>query len=141
MPDRKMKNSSFLSKSFSCPCFPLANTTSQAIPSTTTVRMAVPRLDSTPEIPTFARMEVRDAKIADNTAYTIHRLSVLLWKLVFFRSTIRKIPAARRAVLRSRSHSLWVSEKQIMAMRTVRMVLDLSIGATLFTSPRDSARK
>lgn len=48
--------------------FPDANTTTQAITSTTKVRIAVPRLDSTPVIPAFPRIAVRLAKTADSHA-------------------------------------------------------------------------
>lgn len=48
--------------------FPAANTIIQAMSSTTPVRMAVPRLDSTPEIPIFPRMDVRLANRAEPMA-------------------------------------------------------------------------
>ena len=40
--------------------------------STTVVRMAVARLEGTPSIPSFARIEVSAAKIADSNAKTNH---------------------------------------------------------------------
>ena len=42
--------------------------------STTTVRIAVAKLEFTPSIPILARMEVNAAKRADNKAKTIHIL-------------------------------------------------------------------
>ena len=63
-----MNTSSFLSTVFTSWALPLANTMSQAITSTTPVRMAVPRLDSTPDMPILARMLVAEANTADSTA-------------------------------------------------------------------------
>ena len=48
------------------------NTIIQAIPTTTTVRMAVARLESTPSIPILANIEVNAANTADNSANMIH---------------------------------------------------------------------
>ena len=67
-PEREMKASSFLSIALISFCFPFRKTMNHAITSTTPVRIAVPRLDSTPLIPTFARMEVRAANTAERTA-------------------------------------------------------------------------
>ena len=50
------------------PALPATKTITQAISSTTAVRMAVPRLDSTPEMPILPRMEVKLAKMAEPAA-------------------------------------------------------------------------
>ena len=68
MPEQQIKPSSLPGICLTSFTFPAASTTSQAITSTTPVRMAVPRLDSTPEIPIFPRMEVRLAKNAEPQA-------------------------------------------------------------------------
>ena len=60
-----MKPSSFFGTLCISPCFPVAKTITQAIISTTTVRIAVPRFDSTPEIPTFPKIAVKLAKTAE----------------------------------------------------------------------------
>ena len=65
------KKPALLSMVFISLCFPWAMTMSQAKISTTTVRMAVPRLDSTSRMPTLTKMEVKLAK----TAKTGHRVS------------------------------------------------------------------
>ena len=44
----------------------------QAIKKTTSVRMAVARLESTPSMPTLARMDVSAAKTADRSARMSH---------------------------------------------------------------------
>ena len=49
-------------------CLPFISTMHQAMISTTTVRMAVPRFDSTPEMPILARMDVSAANTAETTA-------------------------------------------------------------------------
>ena len=49
-------------------CVPVANTTAQAINNTTTVRMAVAKLELTPSMPIFAKIDVNAAKNADNSA-------------------------------------------------------------------------
>ena len=140
IPEREMNNSSFLSIRFISFCLLRAKTMHHDISSTTAVRIAVPRFDSTPEIPTFARMEVSAAKIAESTAYIIQGpfaecLSVFLF------STIKKIPAARIAVAMSLTARLLCSPKQIIASSTVKIVLDLSMGTTLLISPMESALK
>ena len=68
MPERQINISSFLFMVFRATCFFLAKTMLQDITRTTAVRIAVPRFDSTPEIPTFARIEVRAAKTAASMA-------------------------------------------------------------------------
>ena len=102
--------------------------------------MAVPRLDSTPEMPTFARIEVSAAKTAARMAYIIQDRPCACDVLFFF-STIRKIPSARMAVAISLTTRFDVSPKQMMARRTVSIVLDLSMGTTLLISPMESALK
>ena len=47
----------------------------RSIASTTTVRMAVARLEFTPSIPTLARIDVSAAKTADSIANTNHMIS------------------------------------------------------------------
>ena len=79
MPDSPINTSSFLSSVFSCFCLPLANTMIHAITSTTMVRMAVARLEFTPLIPTFARIDVSAAKTADNNANTKRTKDKLLY--------------------------------------------------------------
>ena len=67
-PDRQMKPSSRPEISLISPPLPVTNTMPQAMTSTTAVRIAVPRLDSTPEMPIFPRMEVRLANTAEPMA-------------------------------------------------------------------------
>ena len=68
MPESTRKRSSRpLTWHTSCP-FPRAKTIPHDMTSTTQVRMAVPRFDSTPSMPTFLRMEVSAAKTAESTA-------------------------------------------------------------------------
>ena len=132
--------SGFLSMYLISFCLPLANTIIQAITSTTPVRIAVPRLDSTPEIPTLARTEVNAANTAERMAYIIHDLRSLFRSACFF-STMRNMPTARIAVAISLTARLEVSPKQTIASNTVNMVLDLSMGTTLLMSPTESALK
>ena len=68
MPERAIKSASRLSSDRSWACLPFTKTTTQAMMSTTTVRIAVPRLDSMPSMPTLASMDVSAAKTAENTA-------------------------------------------------------------------------
>jgi hypothetical protein len=51
---------------------PAPNTTAHAINNTTTVLMAVAKLELTPSIPILAKMDVNAAKNADKMAYTAH---------------------------------------------------------------------
>ena len=113
----------------------------QAITSTTPVRMAVPRLDSTPEMPTLARMEVRAANTAEPTAQGSQARPPEDAPEAGFRSTIISAPASSSAVPSSFTGRLAVSWNTRMASSTVSTVLDLSTGTTLFTSPMDSALK
>ena len=64
-----MKPSSPFGTSRSFAPLPVTNTIIHDITSTTPVRMAVPRFDSTPEMPTLPRMEVRLANTAEPAAY------------------------------------------------------------------------
>ena len=66
--DRQIKPNSFLGIFLTSPALPATKTITQAISSTTAVRMAVPRLDSTPEMPILPRMEVKLAKMAEPAA-------------------------------------------------------------------------
>lgn len=56
------------------PCAPVTNTIPHAMSTTTTVRTAVARLESTPSMPIFANTEVNAAKIADSNANRSHIL-------------------------------------------------------------------
>ena len=64
-----MKPSSLFGTSRSFAPLPVTNTIIHDITSTTPVRMAEPRFDSTPEMPTLPRMEVRLANTAEPAAY------------------------------------------------------------------------
>ena len=68
MPDRQIKTSSRWGTCFTSWALPVTRTMTQAMTSTTPVRMAVPRLDSTPWMPTLPRMAVRLAKMAEPKA-------------------------------------------------------------------------
>ena len=71
-PDR-IRNSQLLGLiRASAVCSPVRNTMPQAMASTTAVRMPVARLEGTPWIPAFARIEVRAANRADSRANTNH---------------------------------------------------------------------
>ena len=95
--------------------------------------------DSTPSMPIFPRIDVNAANTADNTAYTIHDgfpsflstsfLSII--NIVPMNINTMPIPAT----------GVNPSPRSMNARIIVMMVLLLSIGATLFTSPRDIALK
>ncbi len=68
MPERQIKARSFRAVVRTCACFFRIRTINHAITSTTAVRIAVARLDSTPVIPILARIEVSAAKTADRMA-------------------------------------------------------------------------
>ena len=123
----------------SAPCLPVTNTISHDITSTTPVRMAVPRFDSTPEMPTLPRMAVRLANTAEPSAYHSHAALFVSPVLSFF-SIIRNVPAAM-STTPIPFVRLTPSRRKIAASRIVSTVLDLSIGTTLFTSPSWSALK
>ena len=54
-------------------CFPLTNTITHDITSTTQVRMAVPRLDSTPSMPILPKIAVKLANTAEPSAKSSQR--------------------------------------------------------------------
>ena len=68
MPDRQINSSSRFGICRTVCSLPAIGTIAQAMTSTTAVRIAVPRLDSTPLMPTLPRMEVRLANTAEPTA-------------------------------------------------------------------------
>ncbi len=63
----------FFDVSFIVCIFPVIITIIHAMINTTPVLIAVPKLDSTPEIPIFPRMEVKLANTADPIAYSNQR--------------------------------------------------------------------
>ena len=109
------------------------------ITSTTPVRMAVPRLDSTPLMPTLPRMAVRLANTAEPRANHSHAALFASPVLCFF-SIIKNVPAAMSTTPMPLGR-LTPSRKKIAARMMVSTVLDLSMGTTLFTSPSCSALK
>ena len=106
----------------------------------TAVRTAVARFDSTPEIPTLASTEVSAAKTAEPMAYSIQPFPAVSFSVRFF-SIIRYVPIPIMAVPISFTARLWVSPNTRIASKTLMTVLDLSMGATLLTSPSDNALK
>ena len=128
-----MKPNSFWGMAFSSPCLPVTNTMTHDITSTTAVRMAVPRLDSIPEMPIFPRMAVRLANTAEPSAYHSHA-ALLVSPLLCFFSIIRKVPTAISTTPMPLGR-LTPSCKKMAARMMVSTVLDLSMGTTLFTSP------
>ena len=68
MPERQINKSSRREITKTAFCLPFKSTINQAIISTTPVLRAVPRLDSTPVIPTLAKIEVKLANTAESTA-------------------------------------------------------------------------
>ena len=107
---------------------------------TTTVRIAVPKLDSTPEMPILPRMAVRLAKTAEPRAYHSQRESFAAAPLLSFFSIIRKVPTAISTTPTPFVHVM-PSCRRMAASKMVSTVLDLSTGTTLFTSPSCNARK
>ncbi len=71
-PERIRNSQLFRLMSVMPPWVLVRSTMPQAMTSTTAVRMAVARLEDTPSMPTFARMEVRAAKTADKSARMNH---------------------------------------------------------------------
>ena len=134
-PEQQINIPSFLDIFFISFPFPVTNTITHAITSTTVVRMAVPRFDSTPLIPILPRMDVRLANTADPQAYQNQLLPFFSTSSpVSFFWIIRYIPAVitrMAAAFPGRSPS-W---KKISARIMVSTVLDLSTGTTLLTSP------
>ena len=77
-PERMRKIQLFLLISEILPWALVKKTMPQAMITTTTVRMAVARLEFTRSIPTLARIEVNAANIAESNASTNHRDQDLL---------------------------------------------------------------
>lgn len=71
-PDKMRKSQLFLLMLTISVWLLVKKTMSQAIRMTTTVRIAVARLDGTPSIPILAKIDVRAAKIADKSAKKNH---------------------------------------------------------------------
>ena len=71
-PDSTRNSQLFLLISCIPLCAPVRNTIPHAITTTTIVRTAVARLELTPSIPTFARIEVSAAKIEERSANNNH---------------------------------------------------------------------
>ena len=67
-PDKIINNNSLISIYFISDCLFFTNTISQAMTNTTLVRMAVPKLESIPEIPILPKIDVRLANTADKIA-------------------------------------------------------------------------
>ena len=70
----------------------------QAITSTTMVRMAVARLEFTPSMPIFARMDVSAANTADKSARTNHmdiRLDSSVWMAYFSKQNSMNLRISR----------------------------------------------
>src|SRR5699024_3131984 len=66
------------------PCAWVRNTMPQAMSTTTTVRIAVARLELTPSIPILARMEVSAAKTADRSANSSHMTAAPFHTRLFY---------------------------------------------------------
>ena len=113
---------------------PVTSTIIQDMISTTPVRKAVPRLDSTLVMPTLPRMAVRLANRADPRAYQSQRLSLAVTFWVSFFSSMRKVPAAMRRMPTPLVH-VRDSPSSSTASRMVSTVLDLSMGTTLLMFP------
>ena len=90
-------------------------------------------------MPIFARIDVRLANTADNTAYK-NQLLLLLFPVDSFFVIIRNVPAKMSTIARI-IFLVSASCRMITARIIVSTVLDLSIGVTLFTSPSCSALK
>ena len=141
-PERTKNSQLFLSMSLISPCFFSAKTKIQAIRRTTTVLIAVPRFDSTPSMPTFPKIEVKAAKTAESRAYISEAPFFLSAEelSVFFFSIIRNVPVPIR-IIPIILTTVSFSPRKIRASIIVSTVLDLSMGATLLTSPSWSALK
>ena len=140
MPDRQMNSSSFGGMVRTSRAFPATSTMTQAITSTTPVRMAVPRLDSTPEMPSFPKMEVRLANTAEPKAYSSQAPPWEAGAAASCFSIIRKVPAAMPAMPPA-PHREIPSPSSTNASTMVSTTLDLSMGTTLLMSPSWSALK
>ena len=120
---------------------PCTSTMPQAITSTTSVRIAVPRFDSTPSMPIFPRIAVKLAKMAENTAHTrALRLFCCAGTAPGFGSIIKSVPAKIK-IMPPMPMAVTGSPSSRNDRSIVKTVLDLSMGATLLTSPICSARK
>jgi len=109
--------------------------------NTTPVLIAVPKLDSTPEIPIFPRMEVKLANTADPIAYSNQRFPLTFCSsFMSFFSIIIKVPTVIKTIPII-PHKLIFSCKKMNANNIVRMMLDLSIGTTLLILPSCNALK
>ena len=97
-PDRTRKPSSRRGICFNICCFPVTKTMPQAITSTTPVRMAVPRLDSTPVMPIFPRIAVRLANTAEPRAKNSQAFPWAIRVGASFFSSISTVPTAMRSV-------------------------------------------
>ena len=140
MPDRN-KNSQLLRSIWGISrCVPVTKTIPQAMTSTTTVRMAVPRLDSTFSTPILPKMEVRLANTAERKAYTSHAPLRGAVPVPGFLAIINRVPAPMPKTPSTCGRDTG-SPKNTKASKIVSTVLDLSMGATLFTSPSCSALK
>ena len=121
-------------------CLPFISTMSHAITSTTHVRMAVPRFDSTPSMPILPRMEVSDANTADKTAYRSHLFFSGFSPESAYFSIILNVPLPIRITAMPLNHETG-SPRNTIASRMVRTVEDLSMGTTLLTLPNCKALK
>ena len=121
-------------------CFPLTNTITHDITSTTQVRMAVPRLDSTPSMPILPKIAVKLANTAEPSAKSSQRLPGPFCAVPGFFSIIRIVPAPISTVPAPFASDM-PSPNSTAASKIVSTVLDLSTGTTLFTSPSCSALK
>ena len=142
-----MKRSSRRGTARTVPALPVTSTMTQDMTSTTMVLTAVPRLDSTPSMPTLPRMAVRLANTAESTANTSQEppaagapVEVASAAAVGLRSTIISVPA-RMSAMATTLAQLRGSPSSRKARSMVRTVLDLSMGTTLLTSPNWSALK
>lgn len=143
MPERHKNIQLFLSIILISLYLPVINTINHAIINTTAVRMAVPKLDSTPTMPILASIAVRLANKADNRAYTSHVLlneAVDCSRSTFFLYTIKYVPKAM-ATIPMDLGKVTGSRRIMMASIMVSTVLNLSIGVTLLTSPSCKALK
>ena len=141
-PERTKNSQLFLSMFLISLCFFSAKTKIHAIRRTTTVLIAVPRFDSTSSMPIFPKIDVKAAKTAENMAYTSEAPLLLSAEelSVFFFSIIRNVPVPIRTIPIILT-AVSFSPRKIRASIIVSTVLDLSIGVTLFTSPRRKALK
>ena len=132
-----MKPSSFLGTAFTRPCLPCTNTMTHAMMSTTPVRSAVPRLDSTPVMPTLPRIEVRCRKNGQNrTPPTIQPFSSFWTPSLFLDHQERAGSDQHNA---DALVKVTLSPSSSAASKIVMTVLLLSMGTTLSIGPRCKA--